>query len=250
MAKQLTTTSDTYVTVPLDCPAVETILRNAKSFSVRAHGVLQMQNMPNEAERALLVSRQRLLAESMRHDRRAIGGMIAQMLNGFPAAIKENETAEQVVALYVRELGLDPAVPTWAVSLATTAIRLGQAPEISYKTYPRPSTMAVRRVCDGYAWKARVEIQTIYDVLRGRRADPVLTPAQREKVGNFWNDLAAELKALTAGQDAGAGEAVRAADKLRGIIGAEAFAALPDAKKRITMPSAGKVASKVAGGRR
>lgn len=248
MRNDLTTAVDTYVSVPRDDATVGEILTRARSFSVRSQGVLEMLNMPSERELALLAARNKLLADAMKHDRRAIGAMVAQMLNGYPHAIKENESAQQVVALYVRELGIDPAVPTWAVSLACTSIRLGQAPDIS--VIHRPSTMQVRRECDRHAWKGRAEMTMISAVLRGRQADPVLTAAQREQVGNFWNKLAAELKARTTGQDAGAGAAAHSVSELEAMIGPDAFRAIPDAPRKPHKGSIGKQAAKVVGGRR
>lgn len=243
MAKALATIQHNTLAVPLDDAAVSAILFSAQQFAVRSGGVLQLQNMPTESERQLLLSRLNTLREAESHDRTRIGAMIATMLAGFPAAIRPNEDANDVTAWYVQELELPPAVPTWAVERACLDIRLGHAADIGPRTYPRPSTLAVRKLCDAYAYKARCEAQAITDVLRGRQADPVLTPAERETVAKFWIDLSADLKHRTSG----AAEAVQRADQLRESVGSEAWEAIPDRARPVAMPSLGKLARSIAG---
>jgi len=243
MANDLSTLPNTSLAIPLDDSAVDGIVSRAQSFSMRVRGVLRMQNAPNEAERVLLMARRNLLANSMGHDREAIGAIIARMLKGFPASTQANEQAWKVVQFYVEELGMDPAVPTWAVERACTDIRKGQAADIGPRTYPRPSTAAVRRLCDQYAWKARAEIRTLTDVLRGRQADPELTQEERDRVGNFWDTLAHNLKQ----RNGAAGVAAREVSELEAMIGPEAFATIPDAPRRRHAGSIGHLASKVTG---
>jgi len=244
MVNELASAKATYAAIiALEDAQIDGIVSRAQSFSVRVGGVLRMQNAPNEAERALLMARRNLLANSIGHDREAIGAIIARMLKGFPASTQANEQAWKVVRFYVEELGMDPAVPTWAVERACTDIRKGQAADIGPRTYPRPSTAAVRRLCDQYAWKARAEIRTLTDVLRGRQADPELTQEERDRVGNFWDTLAHNLKQ----RNGAAGVAAREVSELEAMVGAETFQSLPDQPKREHGGSIGAQARKIIG---
>lgn len=241
------------VTIPGPDAAVERILFNAQNFSMRSNGVLLMVQEPNEEERRLLLKRQVLLAKSMEHDRHMVKVIIGQMLAGFSQPIKANETAEQVVALFVHELGLDPAVPTWAISQACSAIRNGSVPEARER--PRPSTMAVRRLADSYVWKARTEISVISDVLKGRRAFPQVSPAERAKIGKRFRAVADAMIARQKAREVL--DTTADVEKLKAILAAsgrdaeEAFNAVPDAQGRSPRGSIGLEAQKaVAGGRR
>jgi hypothetical protein len=243
MAKRLSTIPQNALAVPLNDGAVDAILFSAQQFATRQGGILQLQNMPTESERGLLLSRLNALRLSMECDREASGAAIATMLAGFPNAVKPNETAEQVAAWYVQELELPPAVPTWAVERACLDIRKGQAADIGPRTYPRPSTLAVRKLADAYAYKARCEINSITDVLRGRQADPVLTPEERAKLKLRWRGFADEMIA----RNCGAGVVAHEVSELEAMVGAETFQSLPDQPKREHGGSIGRLAAKVAG---
>lgn len=223
----------TYVPVTIPGPdvAVEKILFNAQNFSTRSGGVLLMMQEPTKLERKALMDRQALLVESMFHDRVTIKTLIAQMLAGFAKPIKDNETTELVLALFVHELGLEPAVPTWAVAQACSAIRNCSVPEIaSARTYPRPSTIAVRQLALRYAWKAKAEMVAISEVLAGRQAAPQVSPADRAKVARKFRRFADEMIARQRGREILETEADAA--RLRALVGDAAFDALPAAQRR------------------
>lgn len=240
------------VTIPGPDAAVERILFNAQNFSMRSNGVLLMVQEPSEEEKRLLMKRQVFLAKSMAHDPRDIKTLIAQMLYCFGKPIKDNETSEMVTALFVHELGLEPACPTWAVHLACSAIRTGSVPES--RAYPRPSTMAVRRLADSFVWKARTEISVISDVLKGRRAFPQVTPAERAKIGKRFRSIADAMIARQKAREVL--DTTADVEKLKAILAAsgrdaeEAFNAVPDAQGRSPRGSIGREAQKVVAGAR
>jgi hypothetical protein len=235
------------VTIPPVDGEVERILFDAKNFATRSgNGTLLMVNVPNDSERGLLSARKQMLSLSMEFDRHKVALLIAQMLNCYAHPIKENETAEQVVSLYVRELSLPPVCPTWAISQAIGNIRIGQAPGVGL--VHRPSTIAVRRIADGFAWKVKSEIVSIGDVLKGRAAAPEIAPEERAKLGKKFRAFADGLLSRQRAREAK--EEQDDADRLRQMIGVDAFAKLPDAPKR-RGSLLGKEAAKIAaGGRR
>lgn len=230
------------VQIPARDTEVERILHDAKNFSTRSDGVLLMVSVPNQDERKALSVRQRQLAESMTFDRKTVGNLIAQLLNCYPNPIKENETVEEVISLFVRELSIEPKVPTWAVSQAVSAVRLGQVQGVEIGK--RPSTITVRRVADSFAWKVKAEIVNIQDVLKGRPAAPQVSPAQRVDIGRRFDRLAHELRERNAGRDAQ--DAAEDAARLAAMVGQAAFDALPDAKRKPHGGQLGRVAAKVA----
>lgn len=235
-----------YVSVPKRDDYSDTIMRIAMSGSFREFGALKMFNPPSEGERKTLVMRQRTLLDAIgyspKRDRKQAGAMVSDMLLGYRNAIKPNEKASDVVALYVREIELDPAVPLWALQLACNAIRLGTAPDIDL-IFP-PSTMALRRLCDSHVWGVRAELGSISDVLRGSKADREVSPEERERIGDGFKALADELRQRNMAR-ASDGSLVSDAD-LRAMIGEGAWAKLPDAKRSTKAVALGKLANTLA----
>lgn len=236
------------VSIPPQDAEIERVLQSAFNFSSRSlGGTLLMQNVPSKRQLESLSARMELLARSMTFDRYTVKSLIEQMLLRFPKPIKENEITEEVVALYVHDLGLDPVVPTWAISQAVGNIIIGQCPEIPLWTSPRPATFAVRRAAERFAWKAKAEIVNISDVLKGRRALPEISEEERNKLGKKFRAFADAMIARQAGRDLQ--EQEDDAERLRGIVGPDAFARIPDAPKR-RRTVLGREAAKVAAGAR
>lgn len=251
MGTSLEKAAATWVSVSIPTPDAEAerILRAAFNFSTRSlDGTLLMQNVPSNEEHRLLSARREMLARSMRFDRYAVKTLVEQMLICFPKPIKENEIKDEVVALFIHELSLDPIIPTWAISQAVGNIRLGQCPEVPLWTNPRPATFAVRRAAERFAWSAKAEIVCIDNVLKGERALPEISPEERSKLGKKFRAFADSLLARQRARVAR--EEQDDAERLRQMIGADAFSRLPDAPKR-RGSALGKEAAKIAaGGRR
>lgn len=249
MASFLEKASATLVSVhiPEADAEVERIVRDAYNFSTRSGRQLMMVTPPTPDQRRLLSERQRMLGLSMVFDRQAVALLIAQLLNCFPAPIKENETVEQVITLFVRELSQEPKTPTWAVAQAVSAIRLGRHPEM-LRAYPRPATFAIRRIADAFAWKAKAESVAIADVLNGRAAAPQVSPEDRAKLSRRFAEFAADM----AKRNAARAELDHRedAEKLAAMIGQEAFQALPNAPKPKRSVLAREAAKIAASGRR
>lgn len=228
-------TDDAYIALPQVDERAAAIMRSCMSGSFKEFGTLVMQRMPDRESRQALAARQKTLVDSLKHERKKIALMITEMLQGYrQRGVKPGEAAGQIVALYVRELGLDPKIPTWAVWRACGAIRIGGDPErlekAGVRLYEAPTTMTMRRLCDSYVWDVRAEMSNIGAILQGREARPVVPPEERERVSKEFRTLADDMKVRLAA-DKLMGPPPMSKDDLVDLAGGEeAFAALPDAK--------------------
>lgn len=233
MAQSVTTIAPSHVSIPGPDPASEHVLRRCMSGAHSIPGGMALLHPPTVEQRQLLAGRQKELIASLRNDRRTIGQAVTAMLLGYPHAIKANETAEQVVAFYVAELCLDPPIPTWAAILACNRIRMGNS-ELQEKydigRIHRPSTSALRNLCNDIAWKVRAELGNIMLVLNGKPYSPDVTPAQRERIAKGWDSLAEELKSRNRIPKVDRTSEIELG--LRALAGDDAFDAIPDASPR------------------
>jgi hypothetical protein len=195
---ELVATEEKLVSVPVHDSDVDGLLRLYQSGAVSTPlGKLRMINMPTEQGRARLAARMRKLSASLKeHDRKQIALHITAMLKSYRNAIRPNESARDVVATYLQELGRigdEPAIPTWAVVLACNAIRRGDAPGIRHD-FP-PSTVQLRVLAKGYLDPWLTEVASISRVLDGEKFEPEQSVAERQRIGGLLADLGERLKA-------------------------------------------------------
>ena len=220
-----------YLSVPQRDDRADVILRMCKNNSYRQFGTLMMETVPSEDQREVLVRRRAELVASLTHDRKMIGESVGEMLLGY-AKYREMEAKEfrSTITHFVREFGLPPAVPTWAVWKACSDIRMGTAEDIDL-AFP-PSTMALRRLCDSYAWAVRGELCVLNDVLAGRKASPPISAADHERIKLGLRALADELAAANAARDAPDIAPSLTAEDLKAMVGEDAWDAIPSAPVR------------------
>lgn len=237
MGNDLTIADNIYVSVPHADPVSAAIMVRAKCASYREFGVLRMFHPPAPTERAALSARRNALIASMSFDKDKVGLLVTRMLQGFRTKDREAIDASagkrppkilQDVALYVRELRLDPAIPTWAVALACNAIRLNQVPDFDPR-FGEPSTAVLRRICDSFIWDTRAEIVAISDVLSGTVAPRHISPEERAMIGPKFTALAAELKARQEANNALESEAAKI-EALKASVAPEVWDSIPDRK--------------------
>lgn len=210
-------------------------LSKCLSGSYRDMGKLVMLNPPSKESRSTLMKRRDVLLDSLKHEKKEVIRLITEMLQGYRhRGVRPNEDAGNVVKLYQRELALEPAIPTWAVWRACSAIRLGTDPKLAeagITGYEAPTTMALRRLCDSLMWQTRAELSAISDVLGGVEGQPDTPPEVRERVGREFQALADEMKDRRAGENRD-GPAPLFKDELIELAGGEeSFASIPNAKE-------------------
>lgn len=220
--------------VPAEDQRAAAVLRSCLSGSYREFGTLMMQRPPVGEARQILAARQTALVGSLKANKKEIGRLVAEMLQGYRhKGVRPDENADQILDLYWRELSLDPKVPTWAVWRACMAIRAGSEParleSVGVRMYEAPTTMMLRALCDTYVREVRAEMMAIGDVLQGRQARPEVSAEEQERTAAKFTALAVELKERNSGKAEMAAPLSR--DALVEMAGSEeAFAALPDIK--------------------
>ena len=154
-----------------DGPAAMT-LALCKNKLVYVGADVQTMALPSNETKVTLRGRQDYLFRQMKsHDSKAKAALISDMLGCYGEHRDENLRA--TVTKYVQELR---EIPTWAVSLACQAIKIGQAAEVSPNF--RPTTIQVMLVCRRYMAATLQEIHEINDVLR---AKPYIKPVSEEE---------------------------------------------------------------------
>lgn len=175
-----------------DGPAAR-ILSSCKNMLVYVGGgEVQTMKMPdNEAKIALRSRQDYLFREMKRHDNKAKAALIGDLLECYGERRDENVRA--TIIKYVQEV---QGIPTWAVSLACQAIKIGQAPEVS--PAHRPTTIQFVLVCRRYMAPTLQEIHEINDVLRAKPYIKPLTQEERETVGARLQTFAEEFRGMGA----------------------------------------------------
>jgi hypothetical protein len=155
------------------------VMRYCTNNSEFVDGVLVMHNPPNPDQRAILRGRQASLAAAIgEHSSKAVASLIADMLGGYGTRPDETmDTMRKIVVKYVQELS---DIPTWVVAIACRAIKDGVAPDIS-RDY-RPTTIAVRHLCNKYLTPHRAELRQITAILTGKPYKAPVTPEQQAAV--------------------------------------------------------------------
>jgi hypothetical protein len=143
------------------------------------------------ATKQILSSRQAYLLRQIKsHDLKAKAALIADMLKCYGE--RRDENLKMTVATFVSELR---DIPTWAVSLACQAIKVGAAAEVS-PSY-RPTTIQVVLVARRYLSPTLTELHSISDVLRATPYVRPMTEDEREVVRGRLQTFAEEFRLMT-----------------------------------------------------
>lgn len=223
-----------YVSVPRDDVVIHDLLRRIMGASYTEYGTLWVYNFPTPQERSALIARRKLLVDSMTFDKNKIGLVVTRMLQGYGERSRSTDDPKklpQEVAIFLRELALEPKIPTWAVALACNEVRLGSAEGISL--VHKPTTMAFRALCDRMVWKVRAELVNIGRALTAQQAPKQISGAERERVSTAFRALADEMLAKreaerNTGEASGSGVTI---DQLKELAGGDVeWNSIPDRK--------------------
>lgn len=241
--KELATTEPSYLTVPPHDAVAERIRTLCWSGAHKdwAAGAIRLFNMPTENEKVILRARHKLLVDQLMAKDvkpfKRIAAACLQMLacytqnqQGRGEGEKEYEQRiRQLTAQYTAELKIMPA---WAVELTCSKIRMGLCPGIS--TVHPPATMAVLEACRAVTAPYMDEAVQIDGILRALPAAKPVTPEQRERTKQRFDDL---LKQLRAGSlETSSEDKLREKDGevfARSGITAEMLDKIPNAPKRV-----------------
>jgi hypothetical protein len=199
MSRDLTVTDRDIPLLPWPKPdrEVDDLLRFVHSGSYREGGGLRCFNMPSNADRQKLSARLDSLVKMTDEETAFNLGqtrlLVAQMLMGYRVRRAEIDGVRlgQDVELFVRELRLKPAVPTWAVQQVCMRTRMGTMKGISPSV--EPTTGQLRSACDALIWGVKAEMGAISETLKAKRAIRAASEAERARISAGLQSLHREL---------------------------------------------------------
>lgn len=213
-----------YISAPKGDDAAKAAIARCVSGSSYSHGVRYMINMPSEEDREVLRSRLKYLTSMLGQDKAEVLLRITQMLQALRSqGVGADEDDLSIANLYLRELQLEPRVPTWAAALACADVRFGRAPGINVAF--KLNTPLLRRLCDSYVWDVRAEIQAIEQILAGAKHIKVVTDEERKVVSEGLASLEKEFSERHSER----APLVPIAEEIGALVGTTAFDELPDA---------------------
>lgn len=149
-----------------------------------------LRNMPTTSDRDKLTGRRVQLVKAFDDfDRKLVGGLIADMLSYYND--NRDEDTKKTIGKWVLQLE-QAKVPLWAVAMACSAIKNGNAPEISH--IHRPTVIQFIVLARTYGEPFRIEARQISAVLNAKEYQLPNTPEQDRKIGTMLKELADELR--------------------------------------------------------
>jgi hypothetical protein len=186
------TSSATTLPIPRTNSAADRLLRWARSGAYRTPGSqrLQLINVPNKAERAILKARWIEVRDHMHKlDKQIVVAALIDLFGCYRNGLKGSEDARTVAMKYLSEMA---GLPTWAIVRACAQIRAGTFGE--HTTYP-PSTIALKQIAQSYCAVPLTEMHQIAEVLQGESAPEAVSDAEGARVASLLRDLATTLRA-------------------------------------------------------